>query len=43
MNLHSFEADYQDLFANIESYADIVFSSLTSEFLIMPKGNEAVE
>jgi hypothetical protein len=39
MNLHSFEADYQDLSDNIEAYVDIVFSSLTSDFLIMPKGN----
>jgi hypothetical protein len=39
MNLHSFEADYHDLSGNIESYVDIVFSSLTSDFLIIPKGN----
>jgi len=43
MNLHSFEADYQDLCVNIESYVDIVFSSLTSDFLIMPKGNGFIE
>jgi hypothetical protein len=39
VNSHSFEADYQDLADNIEAYVDIVFSSLSSDFLIMPKGN----
>jgi hypothetical protein len=36
MNSYSFEADYQELSDNIEAYVDIVFSSLTSDFLIMP-------
>ena len=43
MNSYSFEANYQDLSDNIESYVDIVFSSLSSDFLIMPKGNGFVE
>jgi hypothetical protein len=43
MNLYSFEADYQELCDNIESYVDIVFSSLTSDFLVMPKGNGFIE
>ena len=43
MNLYSFNADYQDLCDNIESYVDIVFSSLTSDFLIMPKGNGFID
>jgi hypothetical protein len=43
MNLHSFKADYQELCNDIESYVDIVFSSLTSDFLIMPKGNGFIE
>jgi hypothetical protein len=43
MNSHSFEADYQDLSENIEAYVDIIFSSLTSDFLIMPKGNGFIE
>jgi hypothetical protein len=43
MNSHSFEANYQDLSDNIEGYVDIVFSSLRSDFLIMPKGNGFIE
>jgi hypothetical protein len=43
MNLYSFEANYQELSDNIETYVDIVFSSLSSDFLIMPKGNGFVE
>jgi len=43
MNLHSFEVDYQELCNNIDSYVDIVFSYLTSDFLIMPKGNGFIE
>jgi hypothetical protein len=43
VNSHSFEADYQDLLNNIEAYVDIVFSSLTSDFLIMPKGHGFIE
>jgi hypothetical protein len=43
VNLYSFEANRQDLTDNIEAYVDIIFSSLTSDFLIMPKGNGFIE
>jgi hypothetical protein len=43
VNSFSFEADYRDLSNNIEAYVDIVFSSLTSDFLIMPKGHGFIE
>jgi hypothetical protein len=41
--LYSFKADYQDILNNIEIYVDSVFSSLTSDFLIMPKGQGFIE
>jgi hypothetical protein len=43
VNSHSFEADYQNLSDNIENYIDSVFSSLSSDFLIMPRGNGFIE
>ena len=43
MNLYSFKADFKELSDNIESYVDIIFSSLTYDFLIMPKGNGFIE
>jgi RNA recognition motif-containing protein len=43
VNLYSFEADYQELSDNIETYVDVVFSFLSSDFFIMPKGNGFIE
>jgi hypothetical protein len=38
-----FEADFQDIQANLDSYVVEVFGSLESEFLVMPKGLGFVE
>ncbi|GHV75085.1 hypothetical protein AGMMS49940_23870 [Spirochaetia bacterium] len=43
MNLYSFEADYNNLLENIDLYVESVFSTLESDFLIMPKGNGFIE
>ncbi|MDR3175634.1 MAG: hypothetical protein LBU06_03780 [Desulfovibrio sp.] len=43
MARYPFEADFADLHANLDHYADIVFASLKSDFLTMPKGRGFVE
>jgi len=35
---YPFEAGPSDLLANLDHYVDLVFASLESVFLIMPKG-----
>jgi hypothetical protein len=41
--MYPFEASLDELRANLDAYVDQVFSSLTSEFLVMPKGPGFVE
>lgn len=41
--MYPFEASVEDLHANLDAYVDQVFASLTSEFLVMPKGPGFVE
>lgn len=36
--MHPFEATYEEIRADPESFVSIVFSSLVSEFLVLPKG-----
>ena len=43
MNQHPFEAELADLHTNLDHYVDMVFASLESEFLTMPKGQGFVE
>jgi len=38
-----FEADFDDIQANMDVYVDEVFGCLESEFLVMPKGPGFVE
>src|SRR5262245_58060765 len=38
-----FEADFQEILAAPERFVDAVFSSLASEFLVLPKGDGFVE
>lgn len=40
---YPFEASQQEVLANPDAYVDAVFSSLASEFLIMPKGEGFLE
>jgi hypothetical protein len=40
---YPFEASFQDLQTNLDHYVDVVFSSLESDFLTMPKGPGFVE
>jgi hypothetical protein len=43
MKSYSFETDYNSLLENIDLYVDSVFSTLESDFLIMPKGSGFIE
>jgi len=43
MKLHPFKAEIDDLRTHIDDYVDVVFASLESDFLIMPKGQGFVE
>ena len=36
--MHPFQATYRQIQADPESFVSIVFSSLVSEFLVLPKG-----
>ncbi|HMJ66483.1 MAG TPA: hypothetical protein VK615_14150, partial [Candidatus Binatia bacterium] len=40
---YPFEASYEELLANPDEYVSAVFSSLASEFLVLPKGDGFVE
>jgi hypothetical protein len=40
---YPFEASYEELLANADDYISAVFSSLASEFLVLPKGEGFVE
>ena len=41
--MHPFEASYEEIQADAESFVSIVFSSLVSEFLVLPKGEGFVD
>ena len=41
--MHPFEATYEQIQADPESFVSIVFSSLVSEFLVLPKGEGFVD
>ena len=43
MAQYPFEAELTELHANLDHYVDIVFASLESDFLIMPKGQGFIE
>ena len=43
MALYPFEAEIAELRANLDHYVDVVFASLESDFLTMPKGHGFVE
>jgi hypothetical protein len=43
MTKYPFEADFNEIASEPESYVDAVFSCLESEFLVMPKGDGFVE
>lgn len=43
MTMFPFEAPYEEILENSEKYINVVFSSLESEFLVMPKGTGFVE
>ena len=38
-----FEASFEEIKANADAYVDVVFSSLASEFLVMPKGKGFID
>ncbi len=40
---YPFEADYQEILANPDSFVTAVFSSLESEFLLLPRGQGFIE
>lgn len=41
--MHPFEASYEQIQADPESFVSIVFSSLVSEFLVLPKGEGFID
>ena len=41
--MHPFEATFEQIQADPEPFVSIVFSSLVSEFLVMPKGEGFVD
>ena len=43
MMKYPFEADYQEILADPDSFVTAVFSTLASEFLVLPKGEGFVE
>lgn len=43
MNRHPFEAELAELHAHLDHYVDIIFTSLESDFLTMPRGQGFVE
>ena len=43
MTKYSFEAPFDEIMREAETYVDAVFSCLESEFLVMPKGSGFVE
>jgi len=43
MNLYPFEVSFETIIKNPDSYVDVLFSSLESEFLVMPKGAGFIE
>lgn len=43
MTQYPFEVELPELRANIDQYVDVVFASLESDFLTMPKGQGFVE
>ena len=40
---YPFEATYQEILADPDSFVEAVFSSLASEFLLLPKGQGFID